>query len=355
MSSDEQILARVEALRIPLDDSDSPLDWKDWYHFVLLDLDSGVRSLVNINLMGRPGQGEIQVSFLVNIPNELISPSLQRDRPVASFGTTFSVEWKPDMVRPSPLLVQGKGFHLEINGKNAAVQVQDDRAQLSIRFQTEAEATPLLVTEDSPFGSGYIGWGLVPGLQVVGELSVCGQNFKINQNWFCYHDRNFGRFRWGEDIGWEWFVASFRCNGHSKLTFVLDWRTNKDHSQSGMPYIFIYLDNKLCKVFLGASLQINWEWSPDPILPARLPGIMASLFSDRTLKMPQALQITAADEQDHLLLKVDFDAAIELVIPDNQARQYTFIAEVTGKTEVNLSLKGEVLRSNGLIYAEYVT
>lgn len=355
MSSNEQILARIEALRIPLDQPESSLDWKDWYHFVLLDLDKGVRSLVNINLMGKPGQGEIQVSFLVNIPNQLISPALQSESPVASFGTTFSVEWKLDMVRPFPLLLQGKGFYLEINGKNALVQVQDARSQLSIRFQTEAQATPLLVTEDSPFGSGFIGWGLVPGLQVTGELSVCGQNFSINHNWFCYHDRNFGRFRWGEDIGWEWLVAAGKSDDGSNLTFVLDWRTNKDHSQKGMPYIFIYLNNELCKVFLGSSLEINWHWSPSPILPPRLPGIMASLFSDRTLKMPQTLQIAAADEQDQLLLKVDFDAATELIVPDNQARQYTFIAEVTGKTEVNLALKGETLRSKGLIYAEYVT
>lgn len=193
MSIDEQLLARVENLRIPLDDLSSPVDWKDWYHFILLDKQSGLRVLVNITMIGRPLQGEIQVSFIVNLASEQITQQPQADTPLATFGTAFSLEWKQDMVRRNPLRLYGKGIHLEINGKHSAVEVRDERAQLSIRFQAEAEAMPLLVTEDSPFGSGFIGWGLVPGLQVMGELSVCGQRFNMNQDWFCYHDRNFGR------------------------------------------------------------------------------------------------------------------------------------------------------------------
>jgi hypothetical protein len=352
MTTDPQLLARIEALRIPLDDPASPIDWKDWYHFVLLDRHSGVRSLVNVTLAGRPGQGEIQVTFIVNMNSQSVLPEL--DAPLATFGTAFSQEWKPELVRRFPLHLQGKGMSLDIDGNNFAVEVRDDRAQLYVRFQAQAEATALLVTEDSPFGSGFIGWGLVPGLRVAGELSVCGQSFNINSDWFCYHDRNFGRFRWGEDIGWEWFVAVAKCEDGRELTFVLDLRTNRSHSEGGLSYIFVYLNKELRKVFLGSSLRINWDWSPEPVLPTRLPGIMASLFSRRTLRMPQTLVVEAADEQDRLLMEVEFDGKAELVVPDNQERQYSFIEEVTGPIKVSLSLNGEMLSATGLIYAEYV-
>ncbi|MFE1744038.1 hypothetical protein [Coleofasciculus sp. H7-2] len=354
MSINEQLIARVEDLRIPLNDLFSPLDWKDWYHFILIDIQSGLRVLVNMTMIGRPQQGEIQVSFIVNLPSEQITQQHQPDTPLATFATTFSLEWQQDMVCRHPLRLQGKGIYLEINGKHSVIEVQDERAQLFIRFQGEAQAMPLLVTEDSPFGSGFIGWGLVPGLKVMGELSVCGQRFNIHQDWFCYHDRNFGRFRWGEDIGWEWFVVFATCNDGRKIALILDQRTNKDHSVGGLPYIFIYLGNNLSKVFLGANLSINWHWSESPVLPLRLPGTMASLFGDRKLKYPQRLQVEAADEQDQLLLSVHFDAMTELVVPDNQSRQYTFIEEVTGNAEISLSLQGETLRANGLIYGEYV-
>jgi hypothetical protein len=81
---------------------------------------------------------------------------------------------------------------------------------------------------------------------------------------------------------------------------------------------------------------------------------MTSLFSQRTLRMPQTLVVEAADEQDRLLMEVEFDGKAELVVPDNQERQYSFIEEVTGPIKVSLSLNGEMLSATGLIYAEYV-
>jgi hypothetical protein len=221
-------------------------------------------------------------------------------------------------------------------------------------FKPKPLPPPLLVTENSPFGSGFIGWGLVPGLQVTGELSVCGQSFIISPDWYCYHDRNFGRFCWGEDIGWEWFVAHATCDDGTPITLVLDQRSNKDHSELGFPYIFIYIGNELRKVFLGATLQINWDWSESSTIPPRLPGIMALLFGDRTLHTPITLQVTAADEQDQLVINLNFESIVELIVPDNQQRQYTFIEEVTGSAVVNLKLGEENLNAKGLVYAEYV-
>jgi hypothetical protein len=89
----------------------------------------------------------------------------------------------------NPLRWQGKGMQLQVNGPAyPEYEVQDPRSiprrdlvsksspdvarsQLSIQFDALATATPLLVTENSPFGSGFIGWGLVPGLH--SELENC--------------------------------------------------------------------------------------------------------------------------------------------------------------------------------------
>ncbi|BAZ50612.1 hypothetical protein NIES4103_32290 [Nostoc sp. NIES-4103] len=354
MTIDEQLLACVEALRIPLDDPTLPIDWKDWYHFLLWDQEGKIRVLVNMTLVGRPDDGEIQITFLVNIASELLAPEYRMDIPMATFGTALSLPWQPDMVCQNPLRIFTNELNLEINGKHSTLEFRDERMQLSIRFQGEVQAAPILVTEDSPFGSGFIGWGLVPGLQVMGDLSIGRQNFSIDQNWFSYHDRNFGRFRWGEDIGWEWFVAFATSNDGRKITLVLDQRTNKDHSVKGLPYIFVYIDNQFIKAFVGSSLYIHWDWSPAAVTPVRLPGIMASLFSDRSIRVPQALQVEAADEQGRLLLNVRFEAIAELIVPDNQDRQYTFIEEVSGTVEVSLFLQGQTLQAKGLLYGEYV-
>lgn len=358
MSIDPPLLSRVEGLRIPLDDIDSPIDWKDWYHYILIDPETQIRVLVNVSLMGRPEQGELQTTIMVSLPtSDAPQPLLQAiptNVPVATFGVAFSQPWTVDTVQRHPLRIQGKTVSLTIQDDVCLVEAADRRSQLSVQFLGQAKATPLFVTDDSPFGSGFIGWGLIPGLRVSGELSVCQQTFTIDQNWFCYHDHNFGRFRWGEDIGWEWFVAFLTDKNGRTFTLVLDKRTNKDHTITGLPYIFIYEGPNLVKTLLGDGLSIDWQWTPRPVKPLRLPGIMASFFSEQALKMPQRLDITATDDQAHLTLSIDFDAAAELIIPDNQARQYSFIEEVTGPVQMTLSLQGDTIEATGVIYAEYV-
>ncbi len=354
MTIDEGILASVEQLRIPTEDLSAPLDWKDWYHFILMEPNSGVRVLVNLTLSGRPAGGEMQLSFIATVPGDRLRAELPPETPLATFGTAYPQRWEAGMVNREPLRLRGRGVSLEIDGRQSRVAVRDESSGLALAFEAQTEATPLLVTEDSPFGSGFIGWGLIPGLRVAGELSVGGEHFAIHRDWFCYHDRNFGRFRWGEDIGWEWFVAFVTCTDGRTLTLVLDRRTNKDHSQWGLSYVFVYWGNQLRKIFLGATLAIDWEWSEAAVLPMRLPGIMASVFANRSLPMPEKLQVEAVDERDHLSVSVCFDSAMELVVPDNRARQYSFIEEVSGNVKVELFLNGEMLRGRGLIYAEYV-
>ncbi|NET44191.1 hypothetical protein [Okeania sp. SIO2B3] len=354
MTMDERTLASVEQLRIPTNDELAPLDWKDWYHFILMEPKSGVRVLVNLTLSGRLTGGELQLSFIATIPKEFLSAELHQENNLATFGTAYPQRWVAGTVSREPLRLQGQNVSLEIDGRNSQVAVRDEESGLAIAFTASAEATPLLVTEESPFGSGFIGWGLVPGLQVAGELSVGDTKFPIRQDWFCYHDRNFGRFRWGEDIGWEWFVAFATCADGRTLTLVLDRRTNRDHSEWGLSYIFVYLGNQLRKIFLGSTLAIDWEWSATGVLPIRLPGVMASVFAHRSVPMPESLRVEAADERDSLSVAVNFDSAMELVVADNRACQYSFIEEVSGNVEVKLLLDGEMLHGWGLIYAEYV-
>lgn len=192
MTLDLSLINQIESLRIPLDDSESPLDWKDWYHYILIHPKTGMRILVNITLMGRPQRGEIQVSLIINSPNYLLPLSLQTPDLIATFAAAVSIPWKSNRVCSQPLEIQVKGVHLQINGEQSKIRVFDEPSQLSIDFKTQAKATPLLVTEDAQFGSGFIGWGLIPGLEVVGELDVGETKFNLNSDWFCYHDRNFG-------------------------------------------------------------------------------------------------------------------------------------------------------------------
>ncbi|MGL6139477.1 MAG: hypothetical protein ACRC2M_19445, partial [Planktothrix sp.] len=135
MTLDLSLINQIESLRIPLDDSESPLDWKDWYHYILIHPETGMRILVNITLMGRPQRGEIQVSLIINSPNFLLPISLQTTDLIATFATAVSIPWKANNVCSQPLEIQGKGVHLQINGEQSKIQVWDERCR-------QAAATP---------------------------------------------------------------------------------------------------------------------------------------------------------------------------------------------------------------------
>ena len=346
MTLDDALLSRVAALRIPVDQPNTPADWKEWYHFVLLDLDSGTRVLANVSVSGNTQAGEIQLTLAASFRGG-------ESAVLETYGSATSHEWRRGMVSAAPLRIRADDLSVSFARGSFQLEAQDARAQLALAINVEAAGEPLMVTEGSPFGSGFIGWGIVPEAKAGGRLHACRQAHAIDARWFCYHDHNFGRFQWGEDIGWEWLVAHARTDDGRAITAVVDLRTGRAHRDGGLPYVFVHLEGKLRKVFLGASLRLTWTWSDAATLPPRLPGAMASLFADRTARQPVGLSIDGVDERDSFTLQFAVDTMYELVVPDNRGGQYTRIAELSGPVDISLTWRGRTASGKGLAYGEY--
>ncbi len=346
MRRDAHLLYLLEDLRIPLEDPTSPTDWKEWYHFVMFEPSEDVRVLANVSLSGRPGYGQISVTALASLP--------QPDGRHQTHGFCRDVDWEPGMVSRAPVRMTATSFECLIDGPRSRFHADNRAARLDLRLEGEVTSQPVLIPEYAPFGSGFIGWGLAPGLDLRGSISVAGRSIPLTEKWFCYHDHNYGRFRWGDDIGWIWFVVSTRNAAGEEQTLVLHRGNNRDASRAGAPYLFVYEQRAIRKVFMGNAVDIAWTWTDDPIRPTRLPGSMASLFADRFLRVPNRLQIRAADERDGLSLDMRVDSLLELVLPDNEQRQYTFIKEMSGKATAHVTINGRSIESEGTFYAEFV-
>jgi hypothetical protein len=342
-ASHAELIERVEALRIPPLPHAASADWKDWYHFVLLHAASGWRCIVNVNLCGGGEQAQVQYTLVVHVPGQ----------PAQLHGCSRSVPWRSGMVQARPLRVRTDELELAFEQQTFALRLQPRGLDLAIELQARPDGTPLLVTEGSQFGSGFIGWGLMPRLLATGTLSVCGQESAIDASWYCYQDHNFGRFRWGEDIGWEWLVAHAQPASGPALTFVVDRRTDRSHRTGGLPHLFVLVGHRLRKVFLGPALSLRWQWSADADLPPRLPGVMATLLGDRPSRRPTALRVHAADERDRASLSLVIDAYLEVVAPDHQSPAFSRIGEASGAASLALRLADQTIEDAGLAYAEY--
>src|SRR5690606_11476153 len=84
---------------------------------------------------------------------------------------------------------------------DASAQLRDDA--LSLRLTARAEAAATNVEQRLPFGDGWISWYVVPRLAVTGHLAVGDTRLDLAAA-SAYHDHNWGRWHWGDDIGWDW-------------------------------------------------------------------------------------------------------------------------------------------------------
>lgn len=338
-----ELIERVEALRIPVPPQPANDDWKDWYHFVLLHPGSGWRVIVNVNLAGGGDSAQLQYTLVIHVPGE----------PARLHGASRSVPWRAGMVAARPLSIRSEEVELVFDRQVFALRVQPRGLDLGLSMHARPDATPLLVTEGSSFGSGFIGWGVLPRLLAKGELWACGRQAAITHDWFCYQDHNFGRFRWGEDFGWEWMVAHALAPDRTEITVVVDRRSDRSHRRGGLPYLFILVGRELRKVFLGPSMTMRWDWSDSARLPPRLPGAMATLLGGQTEREPVAVRIEAADERDRFSLQLEVDAHLQIVAADNQGVGHSRIGEASGSITISLHLGGTELVARGLAYAEF--
>lgn len=342
----DELFERVQMLRIPPQPEAAAADWKDWYHFVLMHPASGRRALANVSLAGGGGRAELQYTLVIHAP-------CKAGDPPRLHGVSRSLPWQPGMLRARPLAIRSDELEVTLEAQVWRLRLQPMGLDIGLAFEARADSTAMLVTEGSSFGSGFIGWGLVPRLLAKGELWACGAVARVTHEWFCYQDHNFGRFRWGEDFGWEWVVAHATPPDGPAVTVVVDLRTDRTHSRHGLPCVFVIVGRELRKVFLGPAVTLRWAWSERSTLPARLPGAMATLLADRPEREPVSLTVQAADERDSLRLQLSFDTHLQIVVPDSRQPAHTRISEASGAAAITVHLDGRVQDALGQAYAEY--
>ncbi len=356
MNSDERLALLMNDVHIPLCDPNAPRDWKEWYHFILVEPNRGIRVLANVSLSGLPNHGQVIVTLFVTVP----APTEPGGE--LTYGFCADHEWQEQTVQRAPAGAQGRDFRIVLDGLHSSFFAKSDYHQLALEMTGQAQTTPMFIPELTPHGSSFVGWGLMPVVSPSGQLRIGQQVVQVGHDWFCYHDHNYGRFRWGDDIGWVWFVVTLTVRGAqpasrargSRLTVVLHRGNNRDQTKRGSPHLFIYVGRQLRKMFVGPALSLSFSWTDEPQLPPRLPAAMASLFEDRALLLPTAISIRARDDVDALELELPVSSCTELVLADDVDRRYTFIEELSGEAELNADIDGTALSAEGYFYAEFV-
>ena len=219
-------------------------------------------------------------------------------------------------------------------------------------IELELVGTPVVPAFDLsmplPFGPGWISWHVAPRLRLEGALALDGRPLELTGA-SGYHDHNWGRWHWGDDIGWQWgaFLAPAPA-----LAVVLSRGTDRLHRR-GEPVLTLHGHDRMW-TFRGGCVAVHREgWFDGPLV--RVPGAMAALQAGRRRpRLPTVVRVTADDGYDRLELRFEVSGAAQIIAADPHRRGYSFNHELVGRFAGHGRTGGRSWRLRGLGVFEHV-
>src|SRR5205823_6167063 len=230
----------MDGLRLPPAFDPLAEGYKDWLPLEVLDHRSGVIGLINLSLNGPPDDARSRAvgTALFDVPGYGWVGNLEiRSMAEAGIGSASVA------LRNVALAVDHRAGTV-----SASVRLPDEGLFLS---QVAAVQSQVLDIEDRmPLGSGWFGWYVIPRLRLRGSGVLGGTPVDFEEA-SAYHDHSWGRWRWGDDFGWDWAVLFVPPPGPA---FVLARTTDRDHRRLDSPMLLAEVGRER-RVFTGGTVE----------------------------------------------------------------------------------------------------
>jgi hypothetical protein len=313
--------------------------YKDWLHLNVFDHPSGAVMLFNTSLHGAPADPRARAigAALVHHPER------------GWIGNVAVRGFDEAVIAPNSIALEHLALAVDPAHERVLVSAAypDDTLEASIATRAAAQAVD--IEDRLPFGSGWISWYAVPRLAVSGNASVGGHRFDLSHA-SAYHDHNWGRWHWGDDVGWEWGAFLAASPGPS---LVVTRTTGSDHRQRGAATL-LFQHGAIRRRFVDKSVTLRLEGRFEGAL-RRIPGALAALHQDRaTPLLPARVVLHAADGFDSIDLEFHPRAAAQLIAADPERRGYGFVHELVGEFSAVATIAGSRQPASGLGVFEYV-
>ncbi|MGQ0649316.1 MAG: hypothetical protein ACT4P7_17325 [Gemmatimonadaceae bacterium] len=312
--------------------------YKDWLHLNVFDHASGMIGLFNGSLHGPPDDDRscILGTALVHHPD------------YGWVGNTEVGGYEGTALGVASVALHDTAIALEPDGRVRA-SVAMPRDALHARCAGRPLAPSLDIELPLPFGDGWISWRVVPALSLQGDVSLGERTLPLDGA-AGYHDHNWGRWRWGDDLGWEW--GAFAAVEHGPV-IVVTRTTDRAHRLLN-PALLTVDAGPLRRTFSGGQVEMTTAGRLQERL-RRLPGALAALHeSRRSTGLPSNMVVRADDGWSRVDLRFTARAAAQLIAAEPTSRGYSFIHELVGTFTARWEAAGTAHRIEGLGVFEYV-
>ncbi len=110
------------------------------------------------------------------------------------------------------------------------------------------------VVNNQPVGEGRLSWLFVPRLQAHGWFHIDGRDHRLDGE-VAYHDHNWGRFRWGDDFGWEW-GSVLPASSEDPWSFVFMRMTDRRRLRALSQALYVWRHDEPAAMFRDAAVQV---------------------------------------------------------------------------------------------------
>lgn len=329
-----------DALRPPTALDGNAAAYKDWLHLNLFDHASGSVGLVNVSLHGSPGDPRSRAigTALLHVPGA---------------GWIGNVEVRPQAEAQAgvgSLALAQVALALDYPRGRALAAARFPRDAFQLRLEAEAAAPALDLEQRLPLGPGWVSWYVVPRWRVNDGAAVAGDRRLSLAGASAYHDHNWGRWYWGDDLGWEWAALLTPAPGPA---FVLSRATDRSHRRAGNPVLVVQVEKRR-RTFGGSTVRLESGGRFEGRL-RRLPGALAALHQDRAMpRLPARLVVVADDGRDRVEIDFVAEGAVQLIAGDPVVRGYGFLHEIAGRFTAAGHIGDRDVGGAGLGVLEYV-
>lgn len=329
----------ADGLRPPTAFDPSAPAYKDWLHLVVLDHRSGVGGLVNASLHGAPSDPRSRAvgAALFHVPGE------------GWFGNVEVRGFDEASITPTSIGLEQVALAIDATRGTVHASVRQPGDGLGLDLVADAAVRPMPRERPHPLGEGWVAWYVVPRLAGRGRASIGGRSIDLARA-SAYYDHNWGRWHWGQDLGWEWGCFLAPAPGPS---FFLSRLTDRAHRTGSRVLHVAYPDGRQ-RTFSGPAVERARHGLLETP-PRRLPGVLAALHSDVAApRLERAVLLRADDGHDRVEIRFTARAAAQIIAGDPVEPGYGFVHELVGAFEFDARIGGRDESGAGLAVVEHV-
>lgn len=227
------------------------------------------------------------------------------------------------------------------DGYRVVLDLPDRGIGGELRFTT-GDLPSVVLVNNQPVADGRLSWLFVPRLRADGHLRIGDRELHLDGD-VAYHDHNWGRFRWGDDFGWEW-GSVLPTDLTDPWSAVFMRKTDRRRLRSFSQALYLFRYDEAVAMFRDTALRVRCSGRLGRAPDCTLPPPMRLLLGGEAADVPASVEITAARPGATMRVEFRSGSYARLAQPSEiSLDRAVVLAEVGGRARITGSVDGEDL------------